>query len=41
MTDSTQTSAKVSEVTCLYDRYVMATYGRFPVVFDRGQGVYL
>ncbi len=41
MADSTQTSAKVSEVTGLYDRYVMATYGRFPVVFERGQGVYL
>ncbi len=41
MTDSTETSAKVSEVAGLYEKYVMATYGRFPVVFERGEGVYL
>lgn len=41
MTNQTAENLRVQEIADLYGSYVMPTYSRFPVAFERGSGAYL
>lgn len=41
MPETTLTETRLDQTVSLYDRYVMETYARYRVVFERGEGAYL